>query len=105
MAQLQIPAVSPFSPHGDPGAIAQKWVKWIKSFEYFVIASGITDDARKRALLLHLVGQETQDIFERFTATGTTFAEALTKLIFLLRKMYRLKDLFFTKQNKNKEKA
>ena len=66
-AQLQVPSVPPFSPKGDPTNVAQRWKKWIKPFEYFVLASGIQEDNRKRAILLHLVGQETQEIFETLT--------------------------------------
>ena len=63
-AQLQIPSIHPFSPHGESSQVAQKWSKWKKSFQYFVTASGVRDDGRRKALLLHLVGQQTQEVFE-----------------------------------------
>ena len=82
MAQLQIPAVQSFNPHGEPSNTSQRWEKWKKSFGYFITASGITDDGRKRALLLHLVGEETQEIFETFPAAeqGESYDEALNTL-------------------------
>ena len=43
-------------------------------------AAAITDKARQRALLLHLVGSETQEIFETFSETGDDLKTALTKL-------------------------
>ena len=33
-------------------SVAQRWTKWKKGFKYFMKASGITKDCRKRALLL-----------------------------------------------------
>lgn len=34
------------------------WEKWIKRFDNFPISSGITDDARKKALFRHCVGKD-----------------------------------------------
>ena len=47
---------------------------------YFVIASGITDDGRQRALLLHLIGPDTQEIFETLTDQGNTYGESMQAL-------------------------
>ena len=43
-------------------------------------AEAITDQTRHRALLLHLVGPGTQDIFEFFSKTGNHLETALAKL-------------------------
>ena len=56
------------------------WNKWKKSFVYYIEASGITNDVQKRNTLLHLVGIETQEIFETFQDTGNTYYQAVTKL-------------------------
>jgi hypothetical protein len=58
---LSIPAIEKFDVHGDQTTLSQRWDKWLTSFNYFVIASGITDKGQKRALLLHLVGTDTQE--------------------------------------------
>lgn len=63
-AQLQIPSIAPFSPTGEPTSIAERWDKWKKSIEYFILASGIKKEERKKAFLLYLIGPETQNIFE-----------------------------------------
>ena len=76
----QIPSVDPFTPHGDPSTVAQKWSKLKKSFEYFLVASEKNDGNRQRALLLHLIGSETQEIIESFNETGTIYKQALDKL-------------------------
>ena len=54
-------------------------MKWKKSFEYYMNASGETEGGQKRAMLLHLVGQDAQDIFETFTDTGDSYDNAITK--------------------------
>ena len=76
---LQLPAPSYFDPTGEPTSISQRWQRWKTSFQYFITASGLTDDTQKRHCLLHLVGPTCQEIFETFTNTGTTLDEALTK--------------------------
>ena len=63
-AQLSIPGILPFNPHGEPSQVGQKWSKWKTSFSYFLTACGVRDDLRKKALLLHLIGPQTQEIFE-----------------------------------------
>ena len=40
----------------------------------------MSDDKQKRALLLYQAGQETQELFDTFTDTGTDYATAMTKL-------------------------
>jgi len=77
---IQIPSIAPFDPSGDPTSTAQRWEKWVKSFQYFVIASNINNNDRKRALLLHLIGPESQEVFDTLPDTGNTFEEALTAL-------------------------
>ena len=61
---LQIQGVPPFNPNGEQTSLSQRWTKWVKGFQYFITASGITEDARKHALLLHMVGPTTQEIYE-----------------------------------------
>ncbi|KAL1469094.1 hypothetical protein MTO96_004823 [Rhipicephalus appendiculatus] len=36
----------------DANNVGTEWLKWVKRFENFIVACGITDDARKTALLL-----------------------------------------------------
>ena len=40
----------------------------------------MTRDEQKRALLLHVSGEEVQDLFETLTDTGTAYAHAIDKL-------------------------
>ena len=61
---LQIPSIPPFNLHGDQNSVSQRRTKWKKQRQYFILASEVNDDALENALLLHMVGQETQDIYD-----------------------------------------
>ncbi|XP_057305378.1 uncharacterized protein K02A2.6-like [Hydractinia symbiolongicarpus] len=79
MSVLQLPAIPPFDPNGEPTSVGQRWTKWQTSLKYYILASGVRDDERKRAILLHMIGPNCQEIFETFSDPGTTFEEALHK--------------------------
>lgn len=81
MAQIQLPTIPAFRPTGDPTSISQRFQKWVKSFQYFLGASGITDDARKKATLLHLIGLESQEIFDTLNPADDTYQSALQAFI------------------------
>ena len=78
--QITVPGVHPFNPHGDPNKIAQTWDKWQKSFQYVLDVSGITNDKRKKAMLLHMAGPETQEVFDTLTPANDTYDKALEAL-------------------------
>ena len=79
-ASLGVPTIAPFKPKGEPTSVAQRWEKWIKSFNYFVDATGIENENRKKALLLHLAAAETQEIFDTLAPAEDTFAAPFTAL-------------------------
>ena len=76
---FQLPAVAPFSVSSEYTTLGQRWEKWVQSLEFYLVASNITDSARKRAVLLHFAGPEVQDIFLTLTDTGVTYETALAK--------------------------
>ncbi|CAC5385598.1 Cilia- and flagella-associated protein 70 [Mytilus coruscus] len=76
---LDLPTVQPFDCNGEQSSLSQRWTKWKKSFEYYMTASGVSKGGQKRALLLHLIGQDAQDIFETLTDTGDSFEDAVVK--------------------------
>ena len=47
------------------GTAATRWEFWISRLENFLLAHGIADEGRKKAILLHCVGEE---VFERYRA-------------------------------------
>ena len=65
-----LPPFPPFNVEDDPTATGQRWTKWKKRFENFLLAMDIDDETRKRALLLHYIGSSAIDIFETLTDTG-----------------------------------
>ena len=66
-----LPSFPPFQPHVDSGDVATRWKKWSGKFKNLMVALDITDDARQKALLLHYVGDETNDIFDTLTVANT----------------------------------
>ncbi|XP_028414345.1 uncharacterized protein K02A2.6-like [Dendronephthya gigantea] len=72
-----------FNPDADVGeSLGTRWNIWIQDFEMFILASGITDEKRKRALLLYQAGKRVREIFRQIPDTGdaTDYEAAKTKL-------------------------
>ena len=65
---------------GEQTNLAQKWEWCIKRLGYFIKAQNVAKDERKMVLLLHVAGEEVQDLFETLENTGWTYTEALTVL-------------------------
>ena len=76
---LDLSAVPTFSV-SDHRTLAQRWEKWTKSLDYYLCASGVTDQKQKRAVLLHLAGPDVQEIFETLPNTGDDYKTALEQL-------------------------
>ena len=79
-------------PHSQPGLqpfvvdttettiLGKKWKLYRQELDLFLAASGITQDAEKRAILLHASGKNVREIFSTFDNTGTTYEETCAKL-------------------------
>ena len=59
-----IPNISAFIPDNDPTSVSQRWKRWSDWFDNLMTAINITDNVRKKALLLHLSGEAVYDIFQ-----------------------------------------
>ncbi|XP_077983944.1 uncharacterized protein LOC144438677 [Glandiceps talaboti] len=68
MMTADIGGLQAFDIKDDPHSTSQRWKKWRRAFELYLIGKGITADAQKRALLLHTAGLEVQEIY--FTLVG-----------------------------------
>ena len=55
--------IKTFDPTGEESETAQKWDRWLRSFELFLEASAIQNEKRKRALLLHHAGEGVQEVW------------------------------------------
>ena len=97
-----------FNPDVEVGAsLATRWQKWLMDFDMFLAASGITSNARKRALLLYQAGSRVRDIFAQLPDTNEAndFETAKAKLtqhfqpqknvrydVYVFRKAFQQKD-------------
>ena len=76
-------------------SLATRWDKWLSDFEMFIVASGITDPKRKRALLLYQAGTRLREIFQSLPETGKDEAYDTAK--------QRLKEYFHPQKNRRYE--
>jgi hypothetical protein len=69
---VSIQLLPDFNLDSEVGAsLATRWTNWLDGFEMFILASGITDKKRKRALLLYQAGQRVREMFRQLPNTGT----------------------------------
>ncbi|CAB4044653.1 Hypothetical predicted protein, partial [Paramuricea clavata] len=60
-----------FNPDAELGAsVATRWKNWVADFDMFLLASGVTDPKRQRALLLYQAGTRVREIFKQLPDTG-----------------------------------
>ena len=64
MDLANIPQIAPFHIDSDVTSLAQRWKRWSDRFDNLMVAMNVTDNARKKALLLHLAGDAVFSIFE-----------------------------------------
>ena len=55
--------------------------RWLKRVDFYTVALDITDDDRKKGILLHLVGADVQDVYDtlpepQVAATATEYGSA-----------------------------
>ena len=69
---LNLKPLPEFNPDGEVGSsLAARWRLWLRDFDTFLIASGIRDATRKRALLLYQAGSRVREIFHQLEDVGT----------------------------------
>ena len=64
MATSELGSVVQFDCKTDDGDTATRWRKWLKSFNYYIVARGISNIERKVAMLMHCAGPDVQELFE-----------------------------------------
>ena len=63
---LPIRPMPEFNPDAELGAsVATRWKNWVADFDMFLLASGVTDTKRQRALLLYQAGARVREIFKQ----------------------------------------
>ena len=63
----ELTSLLPFDCKSDTATIGTRWRRWRRSFDYFLVAKGVTQPAQRKALLLHMAGVDVQDIYETLT--------------------------------------
>jgi hypothetical protein len=77
---LDIHAPGPFNVIGENTNLSKSWEQYVKRFEYYLKATGFNKDAQKKALLLHVSGNEVQDIYETLPEYGMTYDDVVEML-------------------------
>ena len=60
---VEVGGLQPFQVKRDPHSISQRWRKWKRAFQLYVLGKGITSDPQKQGLLLHTAGLEVQEVY------------------------------------------
>ncbi len=60
----------------DQVSLGPSWEKWLNRFENFLTALNVTNDARKKALLLHDAGETVYDVYDTLQADDDYYAAA-----------------------------
>ena len=65
---VQLNPLPPFDPNAELGAcVASRWKLWLRDFDTFLVASGIRDAKRQKALLLYQAGPKVREIFNQLS--------------------------------------
>lgn len=59
----QLSALEAFDCDGDPTSLGQRWERWKRALEVYLLAAGTDQPLKKRATLLHVGGLGLQDIY------------------------------------------
>ena len=79
---LDVSCLEPLNRKEEPHSLSQRWKRWKRAFNLYVIGKGVSDDAQKRALFLHVAGMDVQEIYFTLAvdAESATF-EATVKVL------------------------
>lgn len=67
---VEVGGLQPVQVKGDPHSISQRWRKWKRTFQLYVLGKGITSDPQKQRLLIHLAGLEVQEVYFTLVTDG-----------------------------------
>ena len=71
MATTLVNPMPPFDPDAEIGVnLAPKWKIWLQDIEMYLLARGVTDEKKKRALLLYQAGSRVREIFRQIPDHG-----------------------------------
>lgn len=76
-----LPAFPSFDFEADKSTAGPRWEKWCARLENLLLGLDITDDGRKRALLLHYAGERVYDIYDAEKKDSGTDFKATKKVL------------------------
>ena len=91
LVPLDLGSLKEFDTKENPNGISQRWKKWKRAFNLYLLGRGVTVDSQKQALLLHVAGLEVQDIY--YTLVGDEAVDGYEATIKVL------DDYFIPKSN------
>ena len=78
---MELHAVERFITSSNSAAeLSTQWDTWKRSLQYYLDGKGITNDARRKALLLHCAGPQVQEIYETLNGSGNSLESAIKAL-------------------------
>ncbi|XP_057298881.1 uncharacterized protein K02A2.6-like [Hydractinia symbiolongicarpus] len=89
-ALSNIPCVEPFIIEETSVNLDKKWIVWKDDLELLLTASGNTQEAQKKALILHCGGRDLREVYRTLKADTDTYADVIQKL-----------DTYFKPKNKH----
>ena len=61
-------------------SVGPRWERWVARFENYLVAANITAEARKKAQLLHLAGEDVFDVFSSLPASPASYSDTKASL-------------------------
>ena len=78
---INIPCLEPFIIENNTSSNFDKlWIRWRDDLDLYLMASGITSDDQKKALLLHLGGSDVKEIYRGIQRQGDKYKDMVTSL-------------------------
>ena len=107
---INIPCLQPFIIESNTSSNLDKlWIRWREDLVLFLMASAITSDDQKKALLLHLGGSDIKEIYRGIQQMGDKYKDTIIRLdeYFKPRKNITYERYLFkqTKLNKNENSS
>ena len=75
-----LPDFPPFDIDTDPTSVGITWKKWIQRFDNLLVALDVSDEHRKKALLLYYGGKELHDIYDTISSVKDDYGVVKMKL-------------------------
>ena len=79
---LDVSGLEPGTPKGEANNLSQPWKRWKRAFNLYVTGKDVSNDAQKRALLLHVLGMDVKELY--FTLTGEVLKQPFRCLMIIL---------------------